>query len=250
MNIQQKTIVITGASEGIGKAIALRLATENTQLALIARNADKLREVADTAKQLGAENVNIYPCDISDSTALSRTCQAIQNDFPQTHVVINNAGIWQKQMPLDELSARTIDEVIQTNLSALIHLTRLFLPALRQADEAAIINVVSKSGVLAQAGQSVYTASKYGVRGFTEVLKEDLKNTPIKVAGIYQSGTKTQMFAKADEPINTDNLTRPEDLAEVVAFMLKQPKNIWLHDVRVGRWLSEQNSASLVTHNG
>ncbi len=94
---------------------------------------------------------------------------------------------------------------------------------------------MSKSGVLAQAGQSVYTASKYGVRGFTDVLKEDLKSSNIKVAGIYQSGTKTNMFAKVDEDVNTDSLTRPEDLADVVAFMLQQPKNIWLHDVRVGR---------------
>lgn len=235
MDIKHKTIIITGASEGIGKAITTRLAQENTQLALVARNMAKLRKVAEIAKQKGAKNVNIYPCDISDNIALTKTCQTIQNDFSQIHVVINNAGIWQKTMPLDELPKHTIDDVIQTNLSALIHLTRLFLPTLRQVNEAAILNVVSKSGVLAQAGQSVYTASKYGVRGFTDVLKEDLKNTRIKVAGIYQSGTKTAMFAKAGERVNTDSLTRPEDLAEVVAFMLKQPKNIWLHDVRVGR---------------
>ncbi len=235
MNIQQKTIVITGASDGIGKAITLRLAKENTHLALIARNTDKLGKVAEIAKQLGAENVKTYACDISDTDSLTDTCQAIGADFEGVDVLINNAGVWQKQMPVDELSADVIDEVIHTNLSALIHLTRLLLPKLRQANEAAIINMVSKSGVLAQAGQSVYTASKYGVRGFTDVLKEDLKNTNIKVAGIYQSGTKTNMFAKADETINTDDLTRPEDLADVVAFMLQQPKNIWLHDVRVGR---------------
>ncbi len=235
MNIQQKTIVITGASEGIGKSIALRLAKENTRLALIARNTDKLAKVAEKAKQLGANKVKIYACDISETDSLTDTCQAIGADFKTVDILINNAGVWQKQMPVDELSVDTIDAVIQTNLSALIHMTRLLLPRLRQTDEAAIINIVSKSGVLAQAGQSVYTASKYGVRGFTDVLKEDLKNTNIKVAGIYQSGTKTQMFAKADEAINTDNLTHPEDLANVVAFMLQQPKNIWLHDVRVGR---------------
>lgn len=235
MNISQKTIVITGASDGIGKCIALRVAKENTRLALIARNTDKLEKVAAQAKQLGAESVKTYACDISDTDSLTNTCQAIGVDFETIDVLINNAGIWQKQMPVDELSADVIDEVIHINLSALIHITRLLLPQLRQTDEAAIINVVSKSGVLAQAGQSVYTASKYGVRGFTDVLKEDLKNTNVKVAGIYQSGTKTNMFAKADENVNTDSLTRPEDLADVVAFMLQQPKNIWLHDVRVGR---------------
>ncbi len=235
MNIQQKTIIITGASDGIGKAIALRLAKENTKLALIARDINKLNLVADEAKKLGATETKIYSCDISNTDALTKTCKDIINDFQSIDVLINNAGVWQKQMPVDELSQETIDTVIQTNLSALIHLTRLLLPQLRQAPEAAIINVVSKSGVLAQAGQSVYTASKYGVRGFTDVLKQDLQDTPIKVAGIYQSGTKTQMFAKADETVNTDNLTLPEDLANVIAFMLQQPKNIWLHDVRVGR---------------
>ena len=69
--------------------------------------------------------------------------------------------------------------------------SRLFLPELRSRKEAAIINVSSKSGVAAQLGQSVYTATKYGVRGFTEVLKVDLKETPMRVAGIYQSGTNT-----------------------------------------------------------
>ncbi len=235
MNIQHKTIVITGASDGIGKSIAYRLAKENTRLVLIARNTEKLQQVAKKTTQLGADTVEMYSCDISNTPTLTDMAKTITKDFQSIDVLINNAGIWQKQMPLDELSVQTIDDVINTNLSAVIHLTRLLLPQLRQADEAAIINVISKSGVLAQAGQSVYTASKYGVRGFTDVLKEDLKNTPIKVAGIYQSGTKTQMFAKADESVNTDNLTDPDDLANVVAFMLQQPKNIWLHDVRIGR---------------
>ncbi len=235
MKIAQKTIIITGASEGIGRAITLRLAKEKTKLALIARNQEKLHEVAKQAKQQGADKVEIYACDISDTHALKKAYQTIQAGFQHIDILINNAGIWQKQMPIDTLSENIVDNVIQTNLSALIHLTRLCLPQLRQANEAAIINIVSKSGVIAQAGQSVYTASKYGVRGFTDVLKEDLKNTSVKVAGIYQSGTKTQMFAKTGEDIDTKNLTRPEDLAEVVAFMLQQPKNIWLHDVRVGR---------------
>lgn len=235
MELNNKTVVITGASEGIGKAIALQLAKEQTQLVLIARNRDKLQAVAELAQQQGASSVGIYACDISQTASLTSTCEQLLHEFPAVDVLINNAGVWQKQMPIDEVSPKTVDEVIATNLSALIHLTRLLLPTLRQQQTAAVINVVSKSGVLAQAGQSVYTASKYGVRGFTEVLKEDLKNTVVKVAGVYQSGTKTQMFEKAGESIDTEHLTEPDDLAAVIAFMLKQPKNIWLHDVRISR---------------
>jgi NADP-dependent 3-hydroxy acid dehydrogenase YdfG len=136
-------------------------------------------------------------------------------------------------MPIDKIEESIVDDVIATNLSALIHTTRLLLPTLRTRDEAAIINVISKSWITAQEGQSVYTASKYGVHGFTEVLKTDLKNTNIKVAGVYQSGTNTKMFEKAWEGFSTENFTNPSDLADVIAYMLSRPDKIRLHDVRI-----------------
>jgi NADP-dependent 3-hydroxy acid dehydrogenase YdfG len=86
---------------------------------------------------------------------------------------------------------------------------------------------------VAQAGQSVYTASKYGVRGFTEVLKVDLKDTNVKVAGVYQSGTNTNMFKKAGDDFSTDNFTNPADLADLIAYILSRPEKIWLHDVQI-----------------
>jgi len=84
-------------------------------------------------------------------------------------------GIWQKLMPSRKIKKILLTEVIETNLTALIQLTRICLPTLKTREESAIINIISKSGVIAQEGQSVYSASKYGVQGFTEVLKEDLK---------------------------------------------------------------------------
>ncbi|MBS9777452.1 MAG: SDR family oxidoreductase [Gammaproteobacteria bacterium] len=234
MNIKNKTIVITGASEGIGKSIALRLAQEHVKLILIARNESKLKMVADAIKKLGS-SAFIYPCDISDTDILNETANKIIAEHKIIEVLINNAGVWQQQMPLEHIKPHVIENVINTNLTALIKLTHSLLPVLKIANDAAIINIVSKSGVLAQAGQTVYTASKYGARGFTEVLKEELKETNIKVAGIYQSGTDTDMFRKVGDSFDTSHLTQPDDLANVVSFMLMQPKNIWLHDVRVSR---------------
>jgi len=233
MELKNKVIVITGASDGIGKQIALRLAKENSKLALIARDKQKLDEVREEAITLGIVDIKTYICDIRQTDKLEKTIKSIVSDFGTVDILINNAGVWQKLMPVDEISEDVIDEVIGTNLLALIHTTRLLLPTLRTRGTAAIINVTSKSGVVAQKGQSVYTASKYGVRGFTEVLKADLEDTNIKVAGVYQSGTNTKMFEKTGENFPTENFTNPADLADVIAYMLTRPDKIWLHDVRV-----------------
>jgi len=147
--------------------------------------------------------------------------------------LINDAGVWQKMMPLEDIKPETIDDIIGINLTAFIHITRLFMPVLKSREEAAIINVISKSGIVAQEGQSVYMASKYGVRGFTDVLRADLKDTNVRVAGVYQSGTNTKMFTKTGEDFSTEKFTDPADLADVVAYMLLLPKKIWLPEVRV-----------------
>jgi len=231
MKLKNKVIVITGASDGIGKQIAFRLAKENSKLILIARDKKKLIEVAKEAKNIGALDAKFYTCDITKTDELEIVVKSIISDFGNIDILINNAGIRQKLMHIDKISKEIIDEVIGTNLLALIHITRLFLPSLRTRNEAAIINIISKSGLVAQEGQSVYTASKYGVRWFTETLKIDLKNTNIKVAWLYQSWTNTNMFKKAGEDFSTDNFTNPSDIADVISYMLTRPDKIWLHDI-------------------
>ncbi len=233
MNLQKKVIVITGAGSGIGKEIALRLSKEKAKLALISLHEEKLNEVAKECKDYGAVDVKIYAVDITDTSKLEDTAFNILSDFKHVDVLINNAGVWQKLQPFYEIDSKTINRVINTNLSALIHMTRLFIDTLMDRDEAAIINISSKSGVTVQPGQSVYSASKYGVRGFTDVLRVDLKDTNVRVTGIYQGGTNTKLFEKAGENIITDNFINPSDLADVVAYILKQPPNIWINDIRI-----------------
>lgn len=235
MNLKNKTVVITGASDGLGKQISLRLSRDGVNLALIGRNKKRLEDVAAQAKELGALKVAVYVCDIQKGDDLEKTANLIISDFDGIDILINDAGIWQKLMPVEKIDKEVVDNVIGTNLTALINVTRLFIPALKNRQEAAIINIVSKSGVVAQEGQSVYTASKYGVRGFTEVLRLDLKDSNIKVAGIYQGGVNTEMFKKAGEDFSSNDFTSPADLADVVAYMLSLPKKIWLYDVRVER---------------
>lgn len=233
MKLKNKVAVITGASEGIGKQIALKLAGEGVSLSLMARNKEKLIRVKKAALKLGANKVEIYPCDIRSTKELKRSVRRIAADFKKIDILINNAGIWQKMKPIEKIKKEVVDEVIQTNLTALIHCTRLVLPYLKKQKEAAIINVISKSGVVAQAGQAVYTASKYGAHGFTETLRADLKGLNVRVAGLYQSGTSTRMFEKVGEKVPREKFTNPADLADVVIYMLSRPQKIWLYEVRV-----------------
>jgi len=233
MQLKGKTVIVTGGSDGIGRHICLKLAAEGCKLAILGRNTQRLDAVVAETMALGAAESRAYGVDFMDPKALASTAETIIADFGRVDVLINNAGVWHKAGPLDTISAEMLITTVQTNLTALMQLTRHMLPMLRAQGEAAVLNVASKSGVEAQAGQSVYSATKYGVRGFTEVLKADEAETGVRVAGLYQSDTNTQMFAKAGEEVPNRIFTEPDDLADVVVFMLSRPPKIWLHHVRV-----------------
>lgn len=233
MILKNKTAIVTGASDGLGKEVALKLGKEGVNLALVARNKEKLEEVK---KQIKGVKVEVYPGDVKDLSQIKSTVKKIIDDFKTVNILLNIAGIWQKKMPVEEIDEQVINDVIATNLTGLIHMTRLVVPILKKQSEAAIINVSSKSGVTAQVGQSVYTASKYGVRGFTDVIREDLRGTSVKVAGVYQAGVKTDMFFKTSEKFAEgvfEKFMEPKDLANIIVFMLSQPPHIWLEEVRV-----------------
>lgn len=226
-----KTILITGASDGIGKNIAIKLSEQKHSLILFGRDDAKLQAVKTTCETNGS-NVQTYAFDLADNSKRQDVVMEIMAG-QQVDILINNAGIWHKVGDITTLSEDRITEVINTNLTSQILLTRQLLEQMRSRKGTAIVNVVSKSGVVAQAGQTAYTASKYGMKGFTDVLREDTKEEPIRIAGVYQAGTHTDMFAKAGDDFEVEKFTNPEDLADVVVFMLTRPEKIWLNEVHV-----------------
>ena len=233
MDLKNKIVVVTGGSDGIGRHICLKLAAEGAQVALLGRNVERLAKVEQEALAAGASKAAGIVCDLQDVVQINAAIATIKTDFGGIDILINNAGIWHKAGPLDTISPEMLEATVQTNLTGLMQTTQAALPTLRDADEGAILNVISKSGVVAQGGQSVYTATKYGTRGFTEVLKNEEGPNGIRVAGLYQSGTNTDMFAKADEDVPNHIFTEPDDLADVVVFMLSRPAKLWIHDIRI-----------------
>lgn len=220
MILKNKTAAITGASDGLGREVALQLGKQEVNLALIGKSKEKLEAVK---KQINNVKVETYSLDIKDLSQIKSFVSKVVTDFKNIDMLLNIAGIWQKKMPVEEIDEQTINNVITTNLTGLIHITRLIIPILKKQPEAAIINVSSKSGINAQLGQSVYSATKWGVRGFTEVIREDLRGTNVKVAGIYQAGVRTNMFFKTGEkfpPGVHENFMEPSDLAKIIVFIL------------------------------
>lgn len=233
MDLKNKVAVITGASDGIGKKVALKLAISGVSLALIARNEERLNQVKDECLGLGSPKVEYFVCDISKKEEVKETTNKIVTEFSSVDILLNIAGVWQKLDQLENIPDDVIDEVLDINLKGLIMITKEFIPHLKKETESIILNVSSRSGIVANAQQAVYSASKWGVTGFTEVLKVDLKGTNVRVAGLYQGKTQTDIFSKTGDNVDISKGSKPEDLADVIVFMLSRPPQIWLHDVRV-----------------
>lgn len=237
MNITGKTIIVTGASEGIGKEIALALAKKGANIALVARSRENLGSVLNEVSTLGSKNSKIYMCDLAKPAEIKSTTKQIITDYGHNLIgLVNNAGVWQKLNKLEDISDDELTNVLEVDLAGLIRFTKELLPTLKSQDESAIVNISSRSGITAQAGQSVYTAAKWGVKGFTQVLKEDLVDTHVHVAGVYQGGTNTKMFHKAGETWPQEKLETfipSSELGEVVAYLLSLPKQIWLSEIHV-----------------
>ena len=235
MDLVNKTIVVTGASDGIGKQVALRLANDKVNVLLLGRNVKRLKAVQTEIEKRGSTAV-WYVCDLNKINEIKKTVEKISTKYRVIDGLINVAGVWQKLEKLENVPDQEIIDVLQTNLTGLILLTKHMTTLLHRAKEAVIVNISSRSGYSAQAGQSVYTASKYGVRGFTEVIQQDLKDSHIRVAGVYQGGTNTKMFEKAGEKWPEERYSSfipPKELAEIVAFMISRPKHVWLPEIRI-----------------
>ena len=233
MELKNKVAVITGASDGIGRHVALKLAKEGVLLALIARNEERLKQVKEECIKLGSPKVEHFVCDVSNRNYVKETVNKVISSFNSVDILLNIAGVWQKLNLLEDISDEEIENVLDINLKGLIMMTKELMPFLKKETESIILNVSSRSGVVANAQQAVYSASKWGVTGFTEVLRVDLKGSNIRVAGLYQGKTQTDIFSKTGDSVDTTKGSKPEDLADVIVFMLSRPPQIWLHDVRV-----------------
>lgn len=231
MELANKTVVITGGSDGLGFALAKEFLHKGARVNIIGRNQDKVdgavKILADSA--IGGQ-VNGFAVDVRDLGRLNE----VAADIGTTDILINNAGVW-LEGSLTQNSEQEISDTIDTNLKGVIYATKAFLPQLEKSQEAHIINVSSTSGLRGRANQAVYVASKYGVTGFTDSLKVDLQKTDIKVSGFYPGGMRTGLFEKAGSPKEHFDWMDAGAVAEVIIFMIERDASMVMDHVVVNK---------------
>lgn len=189
--INSKVVIITGASSGIGAAVARRLARDGMRLTLAARRLDRLEKVAAEVEALGGEAL-IMETDVRNRDELQRMVQATFDRWGRIDVLLNNAGLGNDR-PLIRVKPEKIRDEIHINLIAIIECVQVILPIMLRQKSGHIINVASIAGLIATPGGTVYSASKFGVNGFSDALRRELHGSGIHVSAFCPGYTPTEI---------------------------------------------------------
>ena len=215
MIFKDKTIIITGASEGIGAATARKFADAGANLMLVARTKRNLEAVAEEISDRC--KVRIFAMDVSDPAACVDLFKKAEFEFGRIDVLVNNAGNHSRGT-VENVSPENLGRMIDVNLKAPVMLSRLAIPHLRQSGGGAIINVASIAGRTAVAGSATYSASKFGLRIFTFALAEELRGSGIRVAAVSPGPVVDTDFIMANiDETNVINFSQPMSTAAEVA---------------------------------
>jgi short-subunit dehydrogenase len=206
-----KTILITGGSDGLGKALAEKFASDSNVI-ILARNEAALREIA---QRIGC---SYYVCDVRDAKQVADTFAKVIKEHGTIDVLVNNAGVI-VNAELEAISDETIENVITTNTLGTIYATKAALAHMKPRKEGLIINVVSTAGLTAKATRSIYNASKWAITGFTKAIQEEAAGYNVRVTGFYPGTIRTNLFAKAGLPLNGRALTT-EQAVKAIEFVL------------------------------
>jgi 3-oxoacyl-[acyl-carrier protein] reductase len=182
VDLSSETAIVTGASRGIGKAIAITLAAAGAKVACVARSADKLQETAEAIKGAGG-TAEVHPCDVTDSAAVNALFDSLAEKWGQIDIVVNNAGIT-KDTLIPRMSDEQWDDVIATNLRSVFLFTRAASLVMMRKRSGRIINISSVSGLMGNPGQSNYSASKAGIIGLTRTVAKELAGRKVTVNAI------------------------------------------------------------------
>ena len=227
--MENKVVIITGASSGIGAATALRLARDGMRLTLAARRVERLEQVAKEVQALGGEAL-VVQVDVCNQDDIQHMLQATLERWGRIDVLINNAGVG-NEARLTKFPPGEIHRRIHTNLIAVIECTQAVLPTMLSQKAGHIINVASIAGLIATPGSAVYCAGKFGVVGFSDALHRDLLGTGVHVSAFCPGFTPTEISpilrahadGKPDAPY-VPGLMPVEYVAEQLARLIRHPR--------------------------
>jgi len=225
MSLSGKVALVTGASQGIGRAVALRLAKDGAAVALAARNQEKLNELAAEIAAAGG-NASAFALDVADEEQVKATVKAVIAHFGKIDILVNNAGITRDQLVM-RMKRADWDAVLQTNLTSAYLTIQQVIGSMLKQRWGRIINITSVFGQMGQAGQANYAASKAGLIGLTMAIAREVGSRSITCNAIAPGFIETAMTAvlsdefkqAAVKQIPLGRVGTPEDIAAAVAFL-------------------------------
>ncbi len=192
-NLENKRVLLTGASRGIGRFLALELARQHCRLLVVARSGGPLEELVDELKQQGAATAEAFPGDVSDPQFRQRIVEYVRSEWGALDVLINNAGV-SAHGRFAHHDEQVLRQIMEVNFYAPTELTRLTLPLLAEGEDALIVNLGSILGHRGMPHNSEYSASKFALRGWSEALRTELHSRGIEVLVVSPGTTETEFF--------------------------------------------------------
>lgn len=221
--------LITGASRGIGRAIARKLAAPGRELLLHGRDQEALVEVYTEVEAAGAKP-SILLCDLSSPEEIAEMVRKIGND--PLHALINNAGIAVVK-PLGDISLEEWQATVDVNITAPFLLTQKLAPLMPEG--ATIVNILSVAAKTGFPEWSSYSMSKFALKGFSQSVREELRPLGIRVVNVYPSATATEIWDEIEGNWPREEMLPPEEVAEAVAYALDRPASVLIENISVGR---------------
>jgi 3-oxoacyl-[acyl-carrier protein] reductase len=235
--LQKNTVaLVTGASQGIGKAIACALATQGASVGLLSRNAALLAETAVLCKQLGAR-VSLAVADIRSEQEVVSAIKQFQNDLGPVDILVNSAGVSQSDhLTVEAISPLEWNSNLDVNLKGTYLTCHYLLGAMKERGEGTVVNIGSTAAHASSAGNTAYTASKFAVRALTEGIVRECEGTGVKVYLVSPGPVDTPIWDKKDAPPSQEvrqKMLRPEDIAELVLWLLARPAHVRIDEIIV-----------------
>lgn len=228
MILENKIAIVTGASSGLGAAIARKLVKAGAKVYALARNKDKLN---DFQAELG-ENLFPVPIDLKNKAEIISWAKSTFNSEHIPLILVNNAGV-SKFDKVDVLENDEWDSMIAVNLNAVHYLTAAIVPFMKETEEYAhIINVGSILGKVSGSEKSAYSASKFAIQGYSEALFKELRGDNIKVTCLNPGSIQTDFF-QTSGIIPNERMLNPDELADIVQFVLETPDNVLIDELTV-----------------
>jgi 3-oxoacyl-[acyl-carrier protein] reductase len=234
--LKNKIALITGASRGIGRELALRFSREGIHVAITGRDEKELKQVADEIKKNGIESLIIL-ADLKDKNAPGKIISEVVKKFGALDILINNAG-FAINKPFEKHSIDEWEDLMAINSRAPFFITQAALPYLKKSSLPTVINISSAVGRLGYPDQAAYTASKHALMGWTKSLAKEVQKDGIRVHVIAPGGVATDMIAKMRPDIKKEELIQTKEIADVVMFLLSLKGNAMIDELNLRRFTS------------